>query len=74
MGGGLLQYSTPVVELQAPFIPIYMGEKKLLLFHRPPHNRYSHSLLAGFGKHPVHPLHKEIKKRATQRDNERLAS
>ncbi|XP_047488468.1 transcription initiation factor TFIID subunit 1-like isoform X2 [Penaeus chinensis] len=74
MGGGLLQHSTPVVELQPPFIPTYMGEKKLRLFHRPPIKRYSHGPLSTLGPHAVHPLTKEIKKKAKQRENERLAS
>ncbi|XP_037804799.1 transcription initiation factor TFIID subunit 1-like [Penaeus monodon] len=74
MGGGLLQHSTPVVELQPPFIPTYMGEKKLRLFHRPPLKRYSHGPLSTLGPHAVHPLTKEIKKKAKQRENERLAS
>ncbi|KAG7166143.1 transcription initiation factor TFIID subunit 1-like, partial [Homarus americanus] len=74
MGGGLLQHSTPVVELQPPFIPTYMGEKKLRLFHRPPLKRYSHGALSSMGPHAVHPLTKEIKKKAKQREMERLAS
>ncbi|KAK7072813.1 Transcription initiation factor TFIID subunit 1 [Halocaridina rubra] len=74
MGGGLLQHSTPVVELQPPFVPTYMGEKKLRLFHRPPLKRYSHGTLAMPGPHPVLSLTKEIKKKAKQRESERLAS
>lgn len=74
MGGGLLQHSTPVVELQPPFIPTYMGEKKLRLFHRPPLKRYSHGALSTMGPHSVLPLMKEIKKKAKQREMERLAS
>lgn len=52
------------VELQPPFIPTYMGEKKLRLFHRPPLKRYSHGPLSTLGPHAVHPLTKEIKKKA----------
>lgn len=74
MAGGLLQHSTPAVELQAPFIPTYMGEKKLRHFHRPPLKRFSHGLLASSGPHHVYSLAKEIKKKEKQRDNERLAS
>ncbi|XP_069947042.1 transcription initiation factor TFIID subunit 1 isoform X2 [Cherax quadricarinatus] len=74
MGGGLLQHSTPVVELQPPFVPTYMGEKKLRLFHRPPLKRYSHGALSNMGPHPVYPLTKEIRKKAKQREMERLAS
>ncbi|XP_068208830.1 transcription initiation factor TFIID subunit 1 [Palaemon carinicauda] len=74
MGGGLLQHSTPVVELQPPFVPTYMGEKKLRLFHRPPLKRYSHGTLSSQGPHAVFSLIKEIKKKAKQRESERLAS
>ncbi|XP_076037164.1 transcription initiation factor TFIID subunit 1-like [Oratosquilla oratoria] len=74
MGGGLLQHSTPVVELQPPFVPTYMGEKKLRLFHRPPLKRYSHGAITAPGPHPSFPLTKEIKKKAKQREQERLAS
>ena len=52
------------VELQPPFIPTYMGEKKLRLFHRPPLKRYSHGALSTMGPHSVLPLMKEIKKKA----------
>merc|ERR1712106_778449 len=51
-----------------------MGEKKLRLFHRPPIKRYSHGPLAASGPHQVHPLTKEIKKKAKSRECERLAS
>ncbi|XP_018009322.1 transcription initiation factor TFIID subunit 1 [Hyalella azteca] len=74
MAGGLLQHSTPIVELQAPFIPTYMGEKKLRHFHRPPLKRFSHGVLSSPGSHSVHSLAKEIKKKEKQRDQERLAS
>ena len=74
MGGGLLQHSTPVVELQPPFVPTYMGEKKLRLFHRAPLKRYSHGTLSTQGPHAVFSLTKEIKKKAKQRESERLAS
>ena len=32
--GEVLQHATPVVELRAPFVPTYIGEAKLRLFHR----------------------------------------
>ena len=34
-----LQHATPVVELRAPFVPTYIGEAKLRLFHRLPLKR-----------------------------------
>lgn len=73
-GGNLIQHSTPVVELRAPFIPTHMGPMKLRGFHRPPMKKYSHGLVAGPDAHPVNPLLKTIKKKAKQRELERIAS
>ncbi|CAL4162896.1 unnamed protein product, partial [Meganyctiphanes norvegica] len=72
MSSGLLQHSIPVVELQQPFIPTYMGEKKLRRFHRPPLKRYSHGPVAATGPHQVLSLTKEIQKETIIRDCERL--
>lgn len=44
----VLQHATPVVELRAPFVPTYIGEQRLRLFHRYPLKRYSHGVLADF--------------------------
>ena len=63
-GGNLIQHSTPVVELRAPFIPTHMGPMKLRGFHRPPMKKYSHGTLASGDAHPVQPLVKHIKKKA----------
>lgn len=63
-GGNLIQHSTPVVELRAPFIPTHMGPIKLRAFHRPPMKKYSHGPLAGINPHGVQPLLKHIKKKA----------
>lgn len=63
-GGNLIQHSTPVVELRAPFIPTHMGPMKLRGFHRPPCKKYSHGAVAGIDAHPVQPLIKHIKKKA----------
>ncbi|KFB52614.1 AGAP003882-PA-like protein [Anopheles sinensis] len=73
-GGNLLQHSTPVVELRAPFIPTHMGPMKLRMFHRPPMKKYSHGPLASTNPQPVLPLQKHIKKKAKQRELERIAS
>ncbi|EAT42378.1 AAEL006082-PA [Aedes aegypti] len=73
-GGNLLQHSTPVVELRAPFIPTHMGPMKLRMFHRPPMKKYSHGALASINPQPVLPLLKNIKKKAKQRELERIAS
>lgn len=63
-GGNLIQHSTPVVELRAPFIPTHMGPIKLRAFHRPPMKKYSHGPLSGVVSHGVQPLLKNIKKKA----------
>ncbi|XP_055699483.1 transcription initiation factor TFIID subunit 1 isoform X1 [Phlebotomus papatasi] len=73
-GGNLIQHSTPVVELRAPFIPTHMGPLKLRMFHRPPMKKYSHGPLAAPNPHPVLPLLKNIRKKAKQRELERIAS
>ncbi len=61
-GGNIIQHSTPVVELRAPFIPTHLGPMKLRSFHRPPLKRYSHGPLAQSGFHSVHPLLRHIRK------------
>ncbi|CAB0008507.1 unnamed protein product [Nesidiocoris tenuis] len=73
-GGNLIQHSTPVVELRAPFVQTHMGPMRLRNFHRPPMKRFSHGTLAHPGPHPVTPLLKHIKKKAKLREQERAAS
>ncbi|XP_017130744.1 transcription initiation factor TFIID subunit 1 isoform X3 [Drosophila elegans] len=73
-GGNLIQHSTPVVELRAPFVPTHMGPTKLRSFHRPPLKKYSHGPMAQVTPHPVFPLLKTIAKKAKQREVERIAS
>lgn len=73
-GGNLIQHSTPVVELRAPFVQTHMGPMRLRNFHRPPLKRFSHGPLAEPGPHSVLPLLKHIKKKAKQREQERIAS
>ncbi|KPU79562.1 uncharacterized protein Dana_GF17182, isoform D [Drosophila ananassae] len=73
-GGNLIQHSTPVVELRAPFVPTHMGPMKLRSFHRPPLKKYSHGPLAMISHHAVMPLLKHIAKKAKQREVERIAS
>lgn len=63
-GGNLIQHSTPVVELRAPFIQTHMGPMRLRNFHRPPMKRFSHGQLSLPGPHPVTSLIKHIKKKA----------
>ena len=73
--GNIIQHSTPVVELRAPFIPTHMGAVKLRNFHRPPLKKYSHGALSSSpGPHVILPLTKHIKKKAKQREQERLAA
>lgn len=73
-GANLIQHSTPVVELRAPFIPTHMGPMKLRAFHRPGMKKFSHGALASIAPQPVLPLVKHIKKKAAQRNAERIAS
>lgn len=73
-GGNLIQHSTPVVELRVPFVQTHMGPMRLRNFHRPPLRRFSHGPLALPGPHSVSPLLKHIKKKAKQREQERIAS
>ncbi|XP_025197408.1 transcription initiation factor TFIID subunit 1 [Melanaphis sacchari] len=73
-GGNIIQHSTPVVELKAPFIQTHMGPMRLRNFHRPPMKRYSHGVVAQSIFHPVQPLLKNIKKKAKLREQERIAS
>ncbi|XP_068631569.1 transcription initiation factor TFIID subunit 1 [Battus philenor] len=73
-GGQLIQHSTPVVELRAPFIQTHMGPARLRAFHRPAMRKLSYGPLSENGPHPVQPLLKHIKKKAKQREAERLAS
>ncbi|XP_039293213.1 transcription initiation factor TFIID subunit 1 [Nilaparvata lugens] len=73
-GGNLIQHSTPVVELRAPFVQTFMGPIRLRNFHRPAMKRYSHGALASPGPHQVMPLLKHIKKKAKIREQERLLS
>lgn len=63
-GGQLIQHSTPVVELRAPFIQTHMGPARLRAFHRPPLRKLSYGPLAAPGPHPVQPLLKHIRKKA----------
>ncbi|KAJ0177252.1 hypothetical protein K1T71_007261 [Dendrolimus kikuchii] len=73
-GGQLIQHSTPVVELRAPFIQTHMGPARLRAFHRPSMRKLSYGPLAAPGHHPVQGLLKHITKKAKQREAERLAS
>lgn len=73
-GGNIIQHSTPVVELKAPFVQTHMGPMRLRNFHRPPMKRYSHGAVAQPVFHSVQPLLKNIKKKAKLREQERIAS
>ncbi|XP_008178827.1 transcription initiation factor TFIID subunit 1 isoform X2 [Acyrthosiphon pisum] len=73
-GGNIIQHSTPVVELKAPFVQTHMGPMRLRNFHRPPMKRYSHGAVAQPIFHSVQPLLKNIKKKAKLREQERIAS
>ncbi|XP_077984278.1 transcription initiation factor TFIID subunit 1-like [Glandiceps talaboti] len=71
---GMLQHSTPALELRQPFFPTHYGPMKLRLFHRPQLKRFSHGPVSSPGAHAVYPLLKQIKKKAKEREQERLAS
>lgn len=71
-GGNLIQHSTPVVELRAPFIPTHMGPMKLRGFHRPAIKKYSHGAIASPDPHAVYPLVKQIKKKARVSEGEHI--
>lgn len=73
-GGNIIQHSTPIVELKAPFIQTHMGPTRLKYFHRPPMKRYSHGIVTEPTFHSVQPLLKNIKKKAKLREQERIAS
>ncbi|XP_066586394.1 transcription initiation factor TFIID subunit 1 isoform X2 [Prorops nasuta] len=73
-GGNLIQHSTPVVELRSPFVQTHMGLMRLRNFHRPPLRKFSNGPLSQPGPHGVSPLIKHIKKKAKQREQERIAS
>ncbi|RWS29199.1 transcription initiation factor TFIID subunit 1-like protein [Leptotrombidium deliense] len=74
VGGNLIQHSIPALELRQPFFPTFMGQMKLRCFHRPPLKRFSHGSIADTLSHGVLGLLKHMKKKAKQRENERLAS
>jgi transcription initiation factor TFIID subunit 1 len=63
-GGNIIQHSTPVVELKAPFVQTHMGQMRLRNFHRPPMKRYSHGNVTRPVFHPIEPLLKNIKMKA----------
>lgn len=63
-GGNIIQHSTPVVELKAPFVQTHMGPMRLRNFHRPPMKRYSHGAVSFPVFHSVQPLLKNIKRKA----------
>ncbi|XP_014670703.1 PREDICTED: transcription initiation factor TFIID subunit 1-like, partial [Priapulus caudatus] len=73
-GGGMLQHSTPAIELRQPFFVTHLGPMRLRNWHRQPLKKYSHGMMAQPGPHPVHPLLKQIKKKARVREQERQAS
>ncbi|KAJ7383773.1 Transcription initiation factor TFIID subunit 1 [Desmophyllum pertusum] len=73
-GSNLVQHSLPAIELQRPYFPTYMSLLDLRNFHRCPLQRVSHGLLSKPGMHGVYGLLKHIKKKAREREKERLAS
>ncbi|KAK2556002.1 Transcription initiation factor TFIID subunit 1 [Acropora cervicornis] len=73
-GSNLVQHSLPSIELQRPYFPTYMSVHDLRSFHRSPLQRVHHGPLSKPGRHPVYGLLKHIKKKAREREKERLAS
>ncbi|XP_031550015.1 transcription initiation factor TFIID subunit 1-like isoform X2 [Actinia tenebrosa] len=74
MGSNLVQHSLPAIELQRPYFPTYMSVQDLRNFHKPPLKKAYSGPLAKPGRHFVHGLLKHIKKKAREREKERLAS
>ncbi|XP_046853130.1 transcription initiation factor TFIID subunit 1-like isoform X2 [Xenia sp. Carnegie-2017] len=74
MGTNRIQHSTPAMELQRPFFPTFNSKESLRHFHRPLLKRVSHGKLSAPGPHSVSGLLKHIKKKAKERQKERLAS
>lgn len=74
VGANLIQHSLPALELRPIFFPTFMTPMKLRLFHRPALKRYSHGTIADCLPHGVIPLVKHMKKKAKQREQERLAA
>ncbi|CAB3979442.1 transcription initiation factor TFIID subunit 1 isoform X2 [Paramuricea clavata] len=74
MGTNRIQHSTPAMELQRPFFPTFNSKESLRHFHRPLLKRVTHGKLSVPGPHPVSGLLKHIKKKAKERQKERLAS
>lgn len=72
--GNLIQHSTPAVELRQPFFPTYLNLTRLRQFHRRPLRKFRNGEIADSTPHGVEPLVKHIKRRAKQREQERLAS
>jgi len=72
--GNIIQHSTPVVELRAPFIPTHLNEFSLRNFHRPSLRCLKNGPLKEPGPHSILPLTKHIKKKAKAREQERLAA
>ncbi|OTF75547.1 transcription initiation factor TFIID subunit 1-like protein [Euroglyphus maynei] len=74
VGNNLIQHSIPALELRQPFFPTFLSYQRLRAFHRPSLKRYSHGAIADTLPHGVQPLVKHIKRKAKQREQERLAS
>lgn len=74
VGSNLIQHSIPALELRQPFFPTFLSYQRLRAFHRPALKRFSHGALADALPHGVNPLVKHIKRKAKQREQERLAS
>ncbi|VVC24131.1 Bromodomain, conserved site,Transcription initiation factor TFIID subunit 1, domain of unknown [Cinara cedri] len=72
--GNIIQHSTPIVELKAPFIQTHMGPMRLRNFHRPLMKRYSHGTIAQPIFHYVQPLLKNIQNITKLREQECIAS
>ncbi|XP_048585830.1 transcription initiation factor TFIID subunit 1 isoform X2 [Nematostella vectensis] len=74
LGSNLVQHSLPAIELQRPYFPTYMSPQDLRHFHKPPLKKPPHGPVAKPGRHVVYGLLKHIKKKAREREKERLAS
>lgn len=62
--GRQILHSIPVVQLQVPYIPTFIGPNELRNYHRPPLEKYKTGPLSRSEFRGVLPLTKHIKKKA----------
>ncbi|GAV06552.1 hypothetical protein RvY_16518 [Ramazzottius varieornatus] len=73
-GAVAIQHSIPAVQFYGYFFPTNLTLLKLRNYHRPGLKKYSNGTITMPGAHPVETLAKIIKKKAKEREQERVAS